>query len=142
MSISCQFARKLIQQYVDGWKENNLNKIISCLTSDCTVIESHGPTYYSVEDIKKWFSFWLQGNGKVEKWEIASFYFIETEQTALFEWDFSCVSQGVKYHLPGISVVRFIKDKISFIHEYRMTHKAYKGDKKSLAPEYTSGNSF
>ncbi len=53
MSISCQFARKLIQQYVDGWKENNLNKIISCLTSDCTVIESHGPTYYSVEDIKK-----------------------------------------------------------------------------------------
>lgn len=122
----------LVQQYVHGWKTNDLSMIVSCLTEDCVVIESHGPTYRGVSDIEQWFKFWLEAKSKITKWDILSFYFCENKKTTFFEWDFACISNDVEYTLPGISVVQFIENKISFIHEYRMTHKAYEWKKDEL----------
>jgi hypothetical protein len=109
--------------------------IISCLTEDCVVIESHGPTYHGVYDIEQWFKFWLEAKSKVTKWDILSFYFFVNKKTAFVEWDFTCSSNDVEYNLPGISIAWFIEKKISFIHEYRMTHKAYEWRKNELKSE-------
>ena len=126
-----QNALWLIQQYMDGWKQNNLEMIVSCLKENCIVIESHGPLYQGINDIEKWFQFWKEAKSKILKWAIISFVFCEKEKTAFCEWDFSCISNNTQYDLPGISVVKFSDEKISFIHEYRMTKAAYqwKGNK-------------
>lgn len=126
---------QLIQQYINGWKQNDLAMIISCLTENCTIIESHGPTYHGIADIENWFKFWLAANSQITKWDIVSFYFCEKKHTAFVEWDFSCISNQVEYNLPGISIVKFFAQKIAFIHEYRMTHPAYTWEKDALKSE-------
>ena len=112
-------AKELVQKYVDGWKDGDSTKITAPLSSDCIVIESHGPRYNGVEEVKKWFQNWRQ-NGVVLKWNVTSFYFLEKENTAFFEWDFACKTTEKDHEFLGISVVQFSEDKISFIHEYRM----------------------
>src|SRR3990167_7109975 len=109
--------------------------ILSCLTENCMVIESHGPTYHGIADIERWFKFWLEAKSKVTKWDIASFFLCEKEQTAFVEWDFSCISNEIEYSLLGVSVIKFMKGKISFIHEYRMSRQPYIWNKNELVSE-------
>lgn len=118
-------AFDLIERYIQGWKQNDLTKIITCLTEDCVVIESHGPTYLGVRQIEAWFSCWLAANSYIERWDISSFYFCEMEQTAFVEWDFSCISYEKRYSLRGISIIKLAHKKISFLQEYRMTNSPY-----------------
>ncbi|MCX7123391.1 MAG: nuclear transport factor 2 family protein [Gammaproteobacteria bacterium] len=114
-------AFALIEQYIDGWKENNLNKIAGCLTENITIIESHGPTYSGIESVNHWFDLWLKAQSHVVRWDIHSMHFCEHSQAAFCEWDFACVISGVEYALPGVSMVKFSGQKINLIHEYRMT---------------------
>lgn len=130
-----QKARELIEQYVTGWKENNGEKIICSLTDDCVIIESHGPTYRGVEQVKKWVELWKKEYGTVIKWDITSFYFIETSTTAFFEWEFVCNVNNKQYELPGISIVKCTDNKISFLHEYRMTKKTFDWNLNKLQSE-------
>lgn len=130
-----RFNMELFQQYVNGWKQNHLPLILSCLAEDCIVIESHGPTYQGITDIKRWFEYWKEANSKIIKWDILSFCFFEQNETAYTEWDFSCVSNKQSYSFPGISLIKFTEEKISFIHEYRMTHQAYPWQRDALQSE-------
>ena len=57
------------------------------------------------------------------------------KKTDFVEWDFACISNDVGYTFPGFSAVQFIEKKISFIHEYRMTYKAYEWGKNELTSE-------
>jgi hypothetical protein len=130
--MSKDTAFTLIKTYITGWQQNDLALITSCLAENCVITESHGPTYYSIAQIEEWFSLWLVANSTVLHWDISSFYFCEQQQTAFCEWDFACVSNGVEYALPGISVVKFSGNKIGSIHEYRMTQPAYDWQGDSL----------
>ncbi len=73
-------AFNLIQQYIEGWKQNDLLLILSTLAEDCVVIESHGPQYQGIREIERWFGFWLNANGKVTKWDLLSLYFCEKKR--------------------------------------------------------------
>lgn len=73
-------AFNLIQQYIEGWKQNDLLLILSTLAEDCVVIESHGPQYQGIREIERWFGFWLNANGKVTKWDLLSLYFCEKKK--------------------------------------------------------------
>lgn len=128
-----QKAQKLFQQYVDGWKENNIEKIVSSLDNDCVIIESHGPTYRGVQQVRRWFDDWIKEKGKVLRWDINSSYLVEKENTAFFEWDFACNVAGKEHKLFGISIVKFSEGKISFLHEYRMTRDPYDWDINKLS---------
>lgn len=125
----------LIHKYINGWKKNDLPMILSCLSENCIIIESHGPVYNGISNVEDWFNFWLEAKSTIEKWDILSIYFCKKEKTAFVEWDFSCISNGAQYSLPGISVIKFDEQKISFIHEYRMTHQAYTWEGKKLNSE-------
>ena len=118
-------VQNLFQQYVEGWKENNVEKILVPLSYDCTIIKSHGPTYHGSEQVRKWFEYWMKEKGKVTRWNITSFYFLEKGNMAFFEWDFACNVVGEGHTLLGISLVKLSGDKISFLHEYRMTKEPY-----------------
>ncbi|MBI2029782.1 nuclear transport factor 2 family protein [Candidatus Gottesmanbacteria bacterium] len=119
MSVTKKTKRKLINNYVDGWKRNNLELIVSTLSQDCIIIESHGPMYKGVNEIKSWVKEWIEAGSYVTKWGITSFYFIK--DIAFFEWNFKCLLSGNKHELDGISIVKFKNNKISYIREYRTT---------------------
>jgi len=125
----------LIQSYINGWKQNNIQLIASCLSENCIVIESHGPTYHGIQDISTWFKLWTEAKSTISKWDIQSFTFCEQEQTAFCEWDFACRSNNTRYAFPGISILKFTNHKISFIHEYRMTAPAFDWDRAKLISE-------
>lgn len=122
----------LVMQYINGWKENDIKQITSCLSENCIIIESHGPTYHGISDVTLWFKFWLEAKSYIKKWNILSFYECEKENTVFVEWDFACVSNGTEYTFPGISVIKFSERKICFIQEYRMTRSAYQWKKDKL----------
>ncbi|HEX4045178.1 MAG TPA: nuclear transport factor 2 family protein [Gammaproteobacteria bacterium] len=121
----------LIQQYINGWKQNDIAMITAPLAENCIIIESHGPTYHGIQSITRWFELWQAANSSILQWNIVSFSFYAETQIAFCEWDFACISNDIKYALLGISKVQFLKEKISFIHEYRMTKAPYvwRGDR-------------
>lgn len=80
---------ELFQTYVNGWRENNLTKILSVLAPDCIIIESHGPTYSGKEMIEKWITTWLKDGGKVLQWDILCSHY--ANYVSFFEWEFSCL---------------------------------------------------
>lgn len=118
-------AFKLFETYIVGWKHNDLNTIIEPLHDEIVIIESHGPKYIGLYNIKLWFNLWKQANSYIKKWDIVSSNYCENSQTLFCEWDFECVSFNKVYALLGISVVQFKGYKVSFLHEYRMTSIGY-----------------
>lgn len=116
-------ARQLVQQYVQGWKENNPALILSTLAPDCLIIESHGPTYRGIDHVKQWVDVWFSHGGIVNQWDITSFHF--GDLTATFEWNFDCTVEGERYAFAGASVVHFNDERITSIREYRMTDPPY-----------------
>jgi len=117
-----KLARQLIEDYVKGWEQADSSRILKPLSDNCLIIESHGPTYNGLEQVKHWVKEWHQ-EGRVDKWEINSFCFVKN--TAFFEWSFTCTTKGGTDSIEGASVVKFKGSKISGIHEYRMTEEAF-----------------
>lgn len=130
-----QKAFELTQQYIIGWKQNDLRLITSCLTDDCTIIESHGPIYTNIANVKKWFEFWLAAKSVILKWELNSFYFYSKKHTAFCEWDFQCTSNNAQYTLSGASIIKFRDGKISYIKEYRLIRPPFEWEGNNLISE-------
>jgi hypothetical protein len=120
-----QEAQRLITAYIKGWKINNPAQVIATLAPDCVAVESHGPTYRGLEVATQWIESWLGAGNTVDRWDIASFCFDETELVAAFEWEFECTADGVHYEIDGISIVEFEDGKIAMLREYRMTEPPY-----------------
>lgn len=117
-------ARRLVQLYIDGWKENNLEKILLSLSEKCTIIESHGPTYNGKQDVKEWVEHWINENWKIQRWNITSFLFVHN--IAVFEWEFTFfLSQENPRNIDGVSIVKVSDDKIDYLREYRTTKPLY-----------------
>jgi hypothetical protein len=128
-------ARKLVQLYIDGWKETNKEKIISVLSTDCIIIESHGPRYNGKEQVREWVEAWKEMKGDILTWDLVSFYYDEKKNAASFQWDFHCVVNKKDHHFLGMSVARFTGGKISYLHEYRMTEDPYDWTAEMKIPE-------
>ncbi len=118
-------AYRLITAYVEGWKANNPAQIVDTLAKNCAIVESHGPTYRGLEITQQWIESWLGGGNTVDRWDITSFCFDETEQAAVFEWEFECTADSVHYEIDGISVAEFEGGKIVTLREYCMTETPY-----------------
>jgi hypothetical protein len=117
-----QLARQLVNDYVEGWVGSEITRILSPLSDKCYITESHGPTYHGLKEVERWANEWFK-TGKVDKWTTDSFFY--TENTAFFEWSFTCTVDGKTDSIDGASVVQFKGDKIYHIHEYRMTKPAF-----------------
>lgn len=117
-----QTAYQLILAYNEAWVNNDAESVLACLTDECVIIESHGPTYRGKKNVKRWLDEWLAEKSTVDKWEILSFTY--EDNRAFYEWDFACTVKGTAYHLRGVSKVVFRAGKMERIHEYRMTRPA------------------
>lgn len=116
-------ARELVERYVRGWRTNDLSGILTTLTPDCVVMESHGPTYRGLDDVEQWVRDWIETGSRVTRWDVLAF--LVDGPAAAFEWGFECVVDGTRYALDGATVVRFDHGRIAFIHEYRMTEPSF-----------------
>ena len=110
--------RQIIERYCQGWLKNNKNEILSLLSEDCVIIESHGNRYNGKKVIERWIDDWMK-EGIVTKWEIISMH--ESEEFMTFEWIFECNHKKKTYSIEGISMVKFHDGKIEYIREYKMT---------------------
>lgn len=118
-------AQKLIDTYIEGWKMGDDEIVCRALTKDCLIIESHGPTYNGVGDVKKWVNRWIKEKHKVDKWDIISF--LLKGNVAVFEWQFTFSSSGATPRtIDGMSIVKFTGNKIAYLREYRTTKPLYK----------------
>src|SRR5258707_143628 len=121
-------VKKLVEQYIDGWRKSNLVSILKPLAEDVFITESHGPTYHGKEQVKEWVEDWIQNGYRVTQWDMDSFFF--DKDTAFFEWIFKCITDKKHHKIDGASVIKFRNKKIYHIHEYRMTKPAYDWNSK------------
>ena len=117
-----QLATRLIEQYINSWKQQDLPLFLSTLSPDIVVAECYGPSYHGTEEVRQWFTEWhaRPKEGKVTKWKITNVIFDETKNMAAVEWDFGCVSDGKASSFLGASLFYFDASKIVRIHEYQM----------------------
>jgi uncharacterized protein (TIGR02246 family) len=47
-------VRDLVRTYVTGWRDRDRERILSALTGDCEIIESHGPVYRGKDAVARW----------------------------------------------------------------------------------------
>lgn len=111
--------RNLIKHYVKGWKKGSEKIILDTIVPDCVVIESDGSVYRGSQTVARWIKNWNEEGSTVTIWDIASYY--ETSEVAFFEWTFACVVKGQHRQFDGMSIVKFKKDKISYLREYKTT---------------------
>jgi hypothetical protein len=123
--------RSLAQQYTDGWIAADQDKILSTLSADCDIIESHGPRYRGTSQIKSWIEAWHAAGGKVLNWEIKSFK--RFEKGACYEWNFSCRWEGKIDSFSGCTVVELKDSLITSMREYRRTHAPFEASTVTFA---------
>ncbi len=117
-------TKRLIQAYIEGWKRNNVEKVVEPLAKDCIIIESHGPTYHGTDDVKDWVNSWKKDGYKVNRWDIISFLY--SKNAIVFEWIFEFSSNKTeKRTIEGITIARFKNNKILQLREYRTTKPLY-----------------
>jgi hypothetical protein len=122
--LNQELARSLVNDYVDGWKHNQAEQVLSTLTSDCLIIESHGPTYHGKGHVLQWITSWFEEGGQIQGWAVTSFVY--GDGMAAFEWRFECSGGWGSAVFDGATVVRFEDDRISYLREYRCTEPPYK----------------
>ncbi len=115
--------RRIVETYTQGWERGNKEQILSVLNTDCTIIESHGPLYRGLQKVELWIDDWKKKRNRVMRWDIKSFYVLQ--DTVLFEWHFQCMVDNMAHAFDGISIVKFSKNKISYIREYKTTAPLY-----------------
>ena len=117
-----QLATRLIGQYINSWKQQDLPLFLSTLSPDIVVAECYGPSYHGTEEVRQWFTEWhaRPKEGKVTKWKITNVIFDETKNMAAVEWDFGSVSDGKASSFLGASLFYFDASKIVRIHEYQI----------------------
>lgn len=109
-------AKKLIQIFISGWKQQNLHKITLPLSSNCALINSQGQIVSGIKTIQSYTKKQFR-KVKVKDWNIASFYY--SQNTAIFEWVKTIIINRSEQKIEGVTVIQFSNNKISHIREYR-----------------------
>jgi hypothetical protein len=121
--VDKQQAFDLINAYVEGWKVNDVERVLGTLTENCEIIESHGPTYRGREHVRRWITQWFREGGSIQRWDVTSFFY--ADGAAAFEWVFEYRVTGSAGVIDGASIIRFEDGLIGYLREYRCTETPY-----------------
>jgi hypothetical protein len=111
--------RVLMQRYLDGWINGDETEVLSVLTDDCLIVESHGPTYRGKEMVRHWMADWYSQGNRIERWVITSSH--KSEDWIVFEWVFVYKSKKLGEAFEGVTLAKIKEGKISQLREYRAT---------------------
>lgn len=117
-------AKQLVETYIYGWRDHDMEKILDVLADDCVIVESHGPRYNGKEKVQMWIEDWIDEGSNVLKWEISKIYYAGDE--AFCEWSFASETDEMIDEFEGITIFHFdSKGKIKKLREYRTTDPIY-----------------
>ena len=121
--MNSEQAHKLFSEYVTGWIDGDCQRILNTLSDDCTIIESHGPTFEGIGQVERWISEWNERKSVVNQWVVQKRFFEDGH--GAYQWTFECVDRDRPYHIEGTSIVSFDATRITRIVEYmRLTNEA------------------
>ena len=72
MDAASKQRERCIQQYMQGWLTQNENMLLETLSPGVHIIESHGPEYEGLSEVRQWFRTWHTA-GQVLRWDALRF---------------------------------------------------------------------
>ncbi|ASV33450.1 hypothetical protein GWK90_03435 [Candidatus Hamiltonella defensa] len=126
-------AKKLLDDYMEGFKKNNLEQFLSALDEECHIIQPDGISLKGKNKIKEWFELFWKEN-RVNKLNVYSFYYLDLgEKISFSEWDLtysktheqkSSINEAIS--IPkAISIVTYNDENITSIVEYQRTEQPH-----------------
>jgi len=124
VGVICMKAReKAIADYFNSWIRKDISVIENTFSPDAVYVESWGPAYRNLVDIRKWFNEWNKDN-TVLQWDIVGF--LHQDDICVCEWYFKCECDNNVSGFNGVSVVEFDTDgKIVFLKEFQSKYPNY-----------------
>ncbi|MBO4419229.1 MAG: nuclear transport factor 2 family protein [Oscillospiraceae bacterium] len=106
-----------IRAYFRSWIEKDEAAFQRSFSQDAVYSECYGPEYHGLPQLLRWFRDW-NARGSVLSWEIKRF--LKADRTAVAEWYFRCVFDGVEDGFDGVTIADFdAAGKIQKLSEFQ-----------------------
>ena len=107
----------ILRRWFSMWLEGQAGDLTELFALDVQYIESWGPEYHGVSQVRHWFEEW-NTRGKVLAWDIRGFF--HREDRTVVEWYFeNKMETGKKEGFEGISLIEWTdNDKIKSLKEF------------------------
>ena len=106
----------MVQKWFEMWLNQNSQGIEELFCRDAIYVESWGPKYTGLKDIRHWFEEW-NTRGSVKTWEIKQIF--HKDEKTIVEWYFcNEMKDGRKEEFDGLSLIKWENGKICFLKEY------------------------
>lgn len=114
---------EIIYKYFEVWLTKDGKKLDDILSNDIKYIESYGPIYNGILEVKQWFDDWNK-ESTVLRWDVKNIVLLR--DIASVEWYFEFIYQGKINGFDGVSIIEFNDDnKIAYIREFESKNKHY-----------------
>lgn len=112
-----KMREKLIFDYFHSWLVKDASVLEVVFVPDICYIESYGPAYRGLAQVKQWFHDWNLLD-KVLQWDIKRY--IHQGDVCVCEWFFKCACGGEVHKFDGVSIIEFNSDgKIVWLKEFK-----------------------
>ena len=125
-----------IRLWFDMWLQKRDLGMEELFSDDAVYIESWGPEYTGIKEIKHWFCEW-NGRGTVLIWDIKQM--IHAGDQTVVEWYFeNKMNDGKTEAFDGISLIHWSKEnKIEYLKEFGCNCDRYDPYKNGDDPEFS-----
>ncbi|CUQ32093.1 hypothetical protein BH721_11790 [Clostridium baratii] len=107
---------KIVREYFESWIKNNISVIENNFSEDILYIESWGPAYRGIEEVKLWFKNWNKSS-KVLCWEVKDIMLVDNK--VICEWYFKHKHKEEVNDFNGVSLISFNdNNKITEVKEF------------------------
>ena len=129
---------RMLRLWFEMWLQRADLGIVNIFSSDAIYIESWGPEYRGVEQIKYWFEEW-NTRGRVLQWDIKQFF--HKEGQTVVEWYFkNTMNNGTVEAFDGMSLVKWDPEgKICFLKEFGCNENRYDPYEGGPIPRFQGG---
>lgn len=127
-----------VRRWFTMWLEKTDLGIPDIFAEDATYIESWGPEYHGVENIRHWFREW-NTRGTVLQWDIRQFF--HKEDQTVVQWYFrNRMNDGRVEAFDGLSLIRWTPEgKIRLLQEFGCNESRYDPYRDGPEPRFREG---
>ncbi|WP_024286523.1 nuclear transport factor 2 family protein [Cellulomonas sp. KRMCY2] len=116
----------VLEEYIDGWRRDDVDAVLATLAHDCVVTESYGPVYRGPVAVRRWMEQWFGQGGQIHRWETTSHRLGDGFEVA--EWTFECTWAGNRSTFDGITLATTTGGRVHRLREYQTTAPLYEWD--------------